>query len=74
MQALAFCGIHVLSPRLLLKMTGEGAFSIIDTYSQLAALGENIRAFCADDCQWHDLGTADSVLQAARRSKSSDGL
>ena len=36
-EALAFCGIHVISPRLLGMMTRTGAFSIIETYLNLAA-------------------------------------
>ena len=31
MQALAFSGIHVISPRIFEKITEEGAFSIIDS-------------------------------------------
>ena len=42
MQALAFAGIHVISPRLLPMMTEEGVFSIIDSYLRLAAQGEKI--------------------------------
>jgi NDP-sugar pyrophosphorylase family protein len=64
-QALAFCGIHVLSPQFFAKMNEEGAFSIIDAYLRLAAQGEKIIAFRADDCYWRDLGRPESVLQAA---------
>ncbi|MGO9778057.1 MAG: NDP-sugar synthase [Terracidiphilus sp.] len=63
--ALAFCGIHVLSPQIFAKMNEEGAFSIITSYLRLAAQGEKIIAFRADDCYWRDLGRPDSVLQAA---------
>src|SRR5262245_54709379 len=42
LNALAFSGIHVISPRLLTKMVEEGAFSIITTYLHLAAQGERI--------------------------------
>jgi len=68
-QALAFCGIHVISPRLLTMMTDEGAFSIITCYLHLAAHEEKILAFRADECYWRDLGTPDSVLEAAQRLK-----
>jgi len=37
MRALAFAGIHVLSPDIFEKMKGQGAFSIIDAYLHLAA-------------------------------------
>ncbi|MGA3055243.1 MAG: nucleotidyltransferase family protein [Candidatus Korobacteraceae bacterium] len=65
-QALAFCGIHIISPRLFGKMTEEGVFSIIDCYLRLAGLEEKILAFRADEYHWRDLGTPDKVLQAAQ--------
>lgn len=65
-QALAFCGIHVLSPRIFVKMTEEGAFSIISTYLRLAAQGENIAAFRADEAYWRDLGRPENVIQAEK--------
>ncbi|HXJ16937.1 MAG TPA: nucleotidyltransferase family protein [Candidatus Polarisedimenticolia bacterium] len=70
-QALAFCGIHVISPRLLTMLVEEGAFSIITSYLRIAACGEKILAFRADEYYWRDLGTPDNVLQAAedRRQK-----
>src|SRR3990172_9864979 len=65
-QALAFSGIHVISPRMLARMTEEGAFSIITSYLRLAAQGERILAFRADQYYWRDLGSPESVLQAAQ--------
>jgi NDP-sugar pyrophosphorylase family protein len=64
-QALAFCGIHLISPRLLTRMAEEGVFSIIDAYLRLAAKGENILAFLADQYYWRDLGTPQQISQAA---------
>jgi NDP-sugar pyrophosphorylase family protein len=46
-------------------MNEEGAFSIIDCYLRLAAMGENILAFRADESYWRDLGRPESVEQAA---------
>ena len=46
-------------------MTEEGVFSIIDSYLRLAAQGEKIRAFHADEYYWRDLGKPDSIRQAA---------
>ena len=68
-QALAFSGIHVISPCLLAKMSEDGVFSIISSYLHLAAQGERILAFRADEYYWRDLGSPDSVLQAARDLK-----
>ncbi len=68
-QALAFSGIHVISPRLLAMMIEEGVFSIITSYLRLAAQGENILAFRADEYYWRDLGRPDDVVQAAQDLK-----
>jgi NDP-sugar pyrophosphorylase family protein len=65
-QALAFSGIHVISPRLLAKITEEGVFSIITWYLRLAGRGENIAAFRADEYYWRDLGKAADLQQAAQ--------
>ena len=64
-QALAFCGIHVISPRLLKLMREDGVFSIIDVYLRLAVAGEKICAFRADGYYWRDLGRAEHLAQAA---------
>ncbi|MGC9159017.1 MAG: nucleotidyltransferase family protein [Terracidiphilus sp.] len=63
-QPLAFCGIHVLSPRIFARMKEEGAFSIIDAYLRLAAQGERIAAFRADGAYWRDLGRPESIAAA----------
>lgn len=68
-EALAFCGIHVLSPRLFAMMRDEGVFSIIPAYLQLAGQKENILAFRADEYYWRDLGRPDHVMQAAQELK-----
>ena len=64
LQPLAFSGIHVISPRLLELMTEDGVFSIIETYLRLAATGERIQAFRADQYYWRDLGKPESIQQA----------
>jgi mannose-1-phosphate guanylyltransferase len=64
LQALAFTGIHIISPRLLRQMSEEGAFSIIETYVRLAGAGEKILGFRADEYYWRDLGKLDQVQQA----------
>jgi NDP-sugar pyrophosphorylase family protein len=65
-QALAFSGIHVISPRLLTKMNEEGVFSIITSYLRLAGKGESIAAFRADEYYWRDLGKPADLQQAAQ--------
>ena len=64
-QALAFCGIHVISPRIFQLMKEEDAFSIIPSYLRLATVGEKITAFRADEYYWRDVGSLESVKQAA---------
>lgn len=64
-QALAFCGIHVISPRFISLMTETRVFSIINVYLRLATGGEKIVAFRADEYYWRDLGKPDDLLQAA---------
>ena len=68
-QALAFSGIHIISPRVLAMMTEEGVFSIITSYLRLAAGGEKIFGFRADEYYWRDLGRPDNVRQAAQDLK-----
>ena len=65
-QELGFCGIHVISPRLLSMIKEEGVFSIINSYLNLAAQGEKILAFRADHYYWRDLGKPENVAQAAQ--------
>jgi NDP-sugar pyrophosphorylase family protein len=63
-EALAFSGIHIISPRLFELMQENGIFSIVTAYLRLAARGEKILAFRADDYYWRDLGRPDDVVQA----------
>jgi NDP-sugar pyrophosphorylase family protein len=69
LQALAFSGIHVMSPRLLPMFTETGVFSIIKSYLRLAAQGERILGFRADEYYWRDLGRPEDLVQAAEDLK-----
>ena len=73
-QALAFCGIHVLSPRLLGMWQEDGVFSIVDTYLRLARAGGKIAAFRADACYWRDLGKPEDLAAAEQDLKMNPGL
>jgi len=68
-RALAFSGVHVISPRFLSLMTEQGVFSIITSYLRLAAQGENIMAFRADAYYWRDLGKPENLAQAEQDVK-----
>ena len=67
--ALAFSGIHIVSSRLLTKLTEEGPFSIIGSYLRLAGQGETIQGFRADKYYWRDLGRPEDLKQAAQDLK-----
>jgi NDP-sugar pyrophosphorylase family protein len=69
-EPLAFCGIHVLSPRIFPLIEEEGAFSIIDAYLRLAAQSEKIVAFRADEYRWCDLGRVESLREAEAEMSS----
>ncbi len=69
-QALAFCGIHVVSPRIFGFMTETGVFSIIDAYLRLAAQGEGDRGRSVRMGQGggdlNSRGTPESVREAEK--------
>jgi NDP-sugar pyrophosphorylase family protein len=46
-------------------LTEEGVFSIIPSYLRLAAQGQKILAFRADQYYWRDLGRPADLTQAA---------
>ncbi|MGD0479795.1 MAG: nucleotidyltransferase family protein [Terracidiphilus sp.] len=67
-EALAFTGIHVISPRIFSLMSEEReaqTFPIIPAYLRLAGAGEKIVGYRADDDYWRDVGTVESLEQAA---------
>jgi NDP-sugar pyrophosphorylase family protein len=68
--ALAFSGIHVISPQLLSMLSEDGAFSIITSYLRLAGQGESIQAFAADEYYWRDLGKPENIAQAEHDIKN----
>jgi NDP-sugar pyrophosphorylase family protein len=64
-HALAFSGIHILSPRIFSLLNEDGAFSIIPAYLRLAAQKERLFAFRADQYYWRDLGRPEHIVEAA---------
>ena len=69
-SALAFSGVHVISPQLFPLMSEDGVFSIITTYLRLAGQEENIGAFRADEYYWKDLGKPQNIAQVSSDLKS----
>jgi len=63
-NALAFSGVHIISPQLLSLITEQGVFSIITSYLRLAGEGQRILAFHADEYFWRDLGKPENLTQA----------
>jgi len=63
-HAWAFSGVHVISPRIFPLMTEQGTFSIIACYLRVAAKGEKIILFRADEYYWRDLGRPENLAQA----------
>ena len=57
---LAFCGIHIINPRIFDLINKKGAFSIIDLYLRLAK-DQKIKAFDIDDTFWMDIGKLDEL-------------
>jgi NDP-sugar pyrophosphorylase family protein len=66
LKAFAFSGIHAISPRLLPRITETGVFSIIESYLRLAAEGERVLAFRADEYKWRDLGKVEDLRLAEK--------
>ena len=65
-QALAFSGIHIISPRIFPMISEDGEFSIITSYLRLAKQGEQIVGFRSDEYYWRDLGRPENVAQAEK--------
>lgn len=65
-RALAFAGVHVISPELPGRITEQGVFSILDPYLRLAGEGERIESFPMDGWRWLDVGKPEQ-LEAAQR-------
>lgn len=56
-----FCGIHVLEPALLQRITETGAFPITALYLRLAAEGARIAAHDVGEAAWFDVGTPERL-------------
>ena len=66
-QALAFAGIHVVSPRLIETLPDTESFSITDHYLDLARQQLMIKPFDMGTAGWWEIGSPDR-LAAARRA------
>ncbi|MBP7829043.1 MAG: phosphotransferase [Kiritimatiellae bacterium] len=59
-----FCGLHLLSPRILDFLPEEGFAGIVPAYERAMKRGERIAGVCVPDCFWADLGTPRQYLEA----------
>ncbi len=64
-QSMAFTGIHIIDPRVLDFLPPQGSAHIIDTYKEMLAAGEKIKAYIARNHVWHDIGTPQRYHRAA---------
>jgi len=71
-QAFAFCGVHVLSPRMLHPDSTGDCFDIFDCYRKALASAHVIRGL-EHDTYWTDLGTPERIRAYERRVASITG-
>ena len=71
-QALAFCGIHIVSPRIFSEMLEDGSFPIIPMYLRLAGQNEAVLGYRADRYYWRDLGRPAHIASAAQEIEKGD--
>jgi NDP-sugar pyrophosphorylase family protein len=70
-RALAFAGLHVLSPGLLERISERGAFPIVELYLRLAAEGGSIRPHEIGDALWLEIGNPERLAEARARLERS---
>lgn len=61
-----FCGLHLLSPRILEFLPEEGFAGIIEAYERAMAKRRRIAGVTVEDAFWADLGTPERYLAAHR--------
>lgn len=61
-----FCGLHLLSARILKWLPEEGFAGIIEAYERAMKDGETVAAACATKSYWSDIGTPEQYLKAHR--------
>ena len=59
---LAFTGIHMINPEILIDIEPDSYSCIIDYYRKLLNDGVDISCYRAEDCFWTDMGTPDDYL------------
>lgn len=70
---LAFAGVHVISPDLLDRLSGDGPFSILDPYLESAGEGRIIMPYRVDAYSWTDIGKPEELASADELAREIDG-
>ena len=65
-----FCGLQLLSPRILQYLPPSGFSSIIQAYEKALQSGERIAPIVTPDAFWADIGTPASYLEAHSEIRS----
>lgn len=63
-EEMAFCGVHVISPRIFDLIVERGAFSIIPLYLRLVGAGHRIARFDFTGDVWVDIGRPEELERA----------
>ena len=61
-----FCGLHLVSPRILDSLPAEGFAGIIPAYERAMKRGERVAGVCVPGSFWADIGTPQQYLDAHR--------
>lgn len=62
-----FCGLQLLSPRILKYLPDSGFASIVDAYENALVAGEKISGTVVSKAYWADIGSPESYLAAHRQ-------
>ena len=71
---LGFCGVHVMSPDALPRITETGVFSIVWPWLRLAGEGARILPHRIDGHGWIDIGSPEKLAEANARFGEPDGV
>ncbi len=63
LKKLAFCGIHIISPRIFPLIEEQGHFSVIDLYLRLIAEGQLIGGHVISNHYWNDIGKLENIRE-----------
>ena len=69
LSPVGFNGIQLLSPGVASELAGEGEFSLVDSYLEMASRREAVRVFSLDAWYWADVGTRERLDRLERDLK-----